>query len=136
MNIEMLSENFSRAELECKCGCHDCEIKPEIVDVLQKIRDGIGKPLYVSSGYRCKNHPVESMKEKNPLSPPGAHVEGYAVDIICHGQVALFIMAMALQLGITRVGVFQKGRASGRYLHIDVADKHDARYPSGALWTY
>jgi uncharacterized protein YcbK (DUF882 family) len=134
-DTEMLSPNFSRSELACK-HCGECEIKQEIVDVIQRIRIGLGKPMFISSGYRCPQHPVEAMKDKNPLSPPGAHVDGYAVDIICHGRVALKVIEMAQSLGVTRIGIFQRGRASGRYIHIDVADKHDDRYPSGVIWTY
>lgn len=131
-NKVMLSKNFSRIELACRCGCDTCEIKPEIVTVIQEIRDQLGKPLFVSSGYRCANHPVEAMKPQGP----GEHNSGHAVDIICHGQVALFVLGAALHLGVTRVGIHQKGRGSDRYIHLGVGDKYDLKFKPGALWTY
>jgi len=128
----MLSKNFSYDELACRCGCGTCEIKQPIIDVMQEIRNQLGKPLFVSSGYRCKNHPVEAMKPQGP----GEHNAGYAVDIICHGQVALFVLNAALLLGVTRIGLHHKGRASGRYIHLGVGDKYDLKFKAGALWTY
>jgi len=122
--------NFNESEFACS-HCGKCEVRSEIVDIVQEIRTRLDKPMFISSGYRCVAHPVETMKDK-----PGEHTDGFAVDIIAHGRTALFIVGMALQLGVTRIGLHQKGRASGRYVHLGLGDKHDLRYPAGALWTY
>lgn len=102
----------------------------DMLTVLQSIRDLYGKPIYISSGYRCKAHPVEAMKYST-----GEHTLGMAVDIICHGVQALDIIRYAQRLGVNRIGIHQKGRASGRYIHVGIADKYDAAFPV-ALWTY
>lgn len=125
-----LSKNFTKQELACSC-CGKCEMFPEMVNVLQTIRNELGKPVFVSSGYRCHNHPVESMKEIK-----GEHTFGMAVDIICHGAVAHEILRLAKSLGVTRIGMNQKGRASSRFIHIGIGDKYLAQFPSHALWTY
>lgn len=66
---------------------------------------------------------------------PGEHTAGFAVDIIAHGAVALFVIASAQHLGVRRIGLHQKGRASGRYVHLGIADKYTKEYPV-AIWTY
>jgi len=104
---------------------------PEMVSLLQTIRTLYGKPLFVSSGYRCPQHPVEAMKDK-----PGEHTHGMAADIICHGEVALQILRHALTLGVTRIGMNQKGRASSRFVHLGIADKYTAEFPKQSIWTY
>jgi len=128
--VEMVSKNFSQRELACSC-CGKCDMHPDMVDILQSIRDYHDKPLFISSAYRCVNHPVEVMKDK-----PGEHTYGMAVDIICHGGVALDIIKIAQTLSIIRIGMNQKGRASSRFIHLGIANYHSLDFPSNALWTY
>ncbi len=121
--------NFSRSEMACK-HTNLCDIHPDLMDLLQSMRDELGKPIFISSGYRHPTHPVEVMKEK-----PGEHALGMAADIICHGVQAQDMMRMALARGVSRIGLHQKGRASGRFLHVGIADKHTTEFQS-ATWTY
>ena len=52
-----LSRWFKKSEFECKCGCgEEFEIDPNLIYVLGEIREYVGHPLYISSGYRCKKH--------------------------------------------------------------------------------
>ena len=52
-----LSKNFTRDEFECQCGkCTAQMIDTELVDKLQHIRDVLGVPLKITSGYRCIVH--------------------------------------------------------------------------------
>ena len=122
--------NFSEQELACS-HCGACSMHPDIMRILQSMRDMHKRPIYISSGYRCKDHPVETMKDK-----PGEHAHGMAVDIICNGNVALEFLRYASNMGITRIGLNQKGRASGRFIHIGIADHHTSEFPSNAIWTY
>lgn len=51
-----LTENFSRKEFTCKCGCGlDC-IDVGAVNRLQVFRDILQEPIYVNSGCRCPAH--------------------------------------------------------------------------------
>jgi len=129
-DVVMLSKNFSQQELSCSC-CGKCEMHPEMLKLLQAIRNHHAKPLFISSGYRCEKHPVEMMKEIR-----GEHTYGLAVDIICHGAVALDIIRIAQGLGVERIGMNQKGRANSRFVHIGIGDRHLAQFPKNALWTY
>ena len=103
----------------------------KMIDLLQLIRDQHGKPIFISSGYRCPQHPVEAMKDK-----PGEHTHGMAVDIICNGFQALDVIKIAQLLGVTRIGVHQKGRASDRFIHLGIGEKYLPDFPKNALWTY
>lgn len=121
--------NFKESELKCS-HCGQCDMHPLMMDTLQSIRDYFDKPIFISSGYRCVNHPVESMKER-----PGEHANGMAVDIVCNNQDCLKLIELAQKHDINRIGVHQKGRASGRFLHLGVGDKLTQAFPV-AIWTY
>lgn len=124
-----LYPNFSQQELRCK-HTKECNMHPDMMSILQSIRTVYGKPIFISSGFRSVKHPVEQMKEK-----PGEHTLGMAVDIICYHRAAIELLGIALQLGVRRIGVHQKGDERARYIHIGIADKLGLEYPP-AIWTY
>jgi zinc D-Ala-D-Ala carboxypeptidase len=121
--------NFTPDELACK-HCKENGIRSELLDVLQSIRADFAKPIFISSGYRCAKHPIEQEK-----GIPGEHTTGLAVDIICHGVNALRIINLALNKGVTRIGIHQKGNANGRFVHLGISNKFNSSFPA-AIWTY
>ena len=55
-----LTNNFSKSEFNCKCGC---EMPNDVLDnikllaiELQTIRDYVGQPIKINSAYRCELH--------------------------------------------------------------------------------
>lgn len=121
--------NFSPKELACKhCGAEG--ITSDMMDILQSIRTEYDRPMFLSSGFRCVKHPVEQEK-----ATPGEHTHGMAVDILCHSDKALKIISLALERGVQRIGVHQKGNFNGRFVHLGIADKFNLAFPV-ALWTY
>lgn len=56
MVSDKMSANFRKGEFACKCGCGYDDIKQELVDVVQVIRDKINRPITISSGCRCEAH--------------------------------------------------------------------------------
>jgi hypothetical protein len=123
--------NFHASELWCRCGHCDSdgsEMDPVFMALLQRLRQVYGKPLVLSSAYRCPEHPEERYK-----AVPGEHTQGLAVDVRCSGQDALRILHMALNLGFVRIGINQKGPA--RFLHLGLAPQ-DGRLPSPTIWSY
>ena len=55
-----LTNNFSKSEFNCKCGC---EMPNEVLDnikllaiQLQTIREYVGQPIKINSAYRCELH--------------------------------------------------------------------------------
>lgn len=115
---------FSDDELRCQCGCSGLKFDPTVRQALNAIRSKYGKPMVVTSGYRCPNHPIEAKK-----SHPGEHTTGMCVDIACHGFDAATLTKLAMDQGATRIGWNQKG--SSRFIHLGWSKN----YPRGT-WTY
>lgn len=125
-----LYPNFKPEEFRCRHTGID-GIRMEMLELLQSIRDVTGKPIFISSGYRHHTHPVEVIKDK-----PGEHTYGMAVDIICHGEQALVLLDVALEFGVTRIGIHQKGDITGgRFIHLGIGNQLTNDFPA-AIWTY
>lgn len=125
MNIKMLTKNFSVNEMKCRHS-GKCHMDKSFMDTLQKIRNIYGKPMIITSGYRDITHPVEKAK-----ATPGEHAVGMAVDVACFGEDALKLVEIAIQCGIKRIGLNQKGSPSGRFVHLGGS----SQFPRG-IWTY
>lgn len=115
-------KHFTRGEFACKCGCGRADMQPLFLGRLQALRMIWGKPMIITSGYRCPDHPVEKAK-----ATPGAHNQGIAADIGVSGADAVALLRLALDANFTGIGVQQKG--SGRFLHLDIRE-----HP--AIWSY
>lgn len=121
--------SFSLNELKCKCGkCGStgAEMDAGFMQRLQGMRNAFGKPMVLSSAYRCPAHPVERGK-----AMPGEHCTGQAVDVAIQGADALELLQLAIRHGFGRIGISQKG--SGRFIHLGTGG---GRFPNPALWTY
>ena len=100
----------------------------KLVDKLQVLRDDLGFPLVISSGYRCPEHPIEAKKSK-----PGTHALGLAVDIAVSHEKALQVLYKGIAHGFTGIGVNQKG--GGRFIHLDIAEIENYS-PRPHIWSY
>lgn len=110
-----LTANFSSAEFACQCGCDCADMDAEFMGRLQAVREAYGKPMRITSGYRCPTHNsnVSSTGENGP------HTTGRAADVAVSGNDAHRLLAIALEQGMTGVGVKQKGPHGGRFIHLD-----------------
>lgn len=115
--------NFSKREMECK-HTGRCEMDPDFMARLQKLRTAYGKTMVVTSGYRHPTHPIEAAK-----SSPGAHSSGKAVDIaVPAGALVHELVGLAFTHGFTGIGISQRdGRP--RFVHLDTL-------PRQAVWSY
>jgi len=91
---------------------------------LQLLRARYNKPLTISSGYRCPQHPIEVKKASS-----GAHTTGKAADIAVQGAEAHKILMLALDMNFKGIGVQQKG--TGRFIHLDDWDNNRP-----TVWSY
>jgi uncharacterized protein YcbK (DUF882 family) len=107
--------NFRKEEFNCRCGCGQNEMRQEFMDRLQALRAAYGKPMHITSGYRCPQHPVEAAK-----ATPGMHTTGLAADIGVSGSEAVQVLRLAFDAGFRGVGVQQKG--NGRFIHVDLRE--------------
>ena len=104
--------NFTEAEFRCR-HCGKQEMKPEFMGRLQALRDVYKRPMSITSGYRCPDHPLEKAKTE-----PGVHSTGLACDVGVQGADAHELLRLAMHLGFTGIGVQQKG--AGRFIHLDL----------------
>ena len=77
---KQLSQHFNSKEFECpcsKCDNDDQVISENLIKKLELVRNDYGKPINVSSGYRCPAHNVEVGGAVD-----SAHVKGLAADLI------------------------------------------------------
>ena len=119
--------NFSRSELACQ-HCGRAEMDDDFLWRLQDLREAYGKPMRITSGYRCPDHPIEAGKTK-----PGAHASGRAVDVAVSRSEAYALLRLAMRMGFTGVGVQQKG--DGRFIHLDDLTSKEG-WPRPTIWSY
>ena len=123
------STHFSTKELQCSCGCGTCNMDKDFLGLLDEIREEAGKPVHLSSAYRCG----EYNKKVSNTGLCGPHTTGLAVDIRCSGKDAHDILTLALELGVHGVGISQKGAHSTRFIHIDMLPYGNLR---PWIWSY
>jgi len=121
-------KNFTPSEFACT-HCGENKIKYGLIDTLQDIRDEVGSPLRISSGYRCPHHPIEARK-----ATPGEHSEGTCADVAVSHETAWHVLKAAMaHPRVTGVGVNQRG--TGRFIHIGIGEGKTGR-PRPRVWSY
>lgn len=85
------TKNFKVSEFDCKnCTCGGLNgVKQKTIDCAQKIRDYIGKPMTITSGFRCDDKQAY-LRKTNPNAAKGrsAHQDGLAFDFVISGMTA------------------------------------------------
>lgn len=95
-------EFFGREEFKCKCGGKYCngypsEMKEAVVRIADSARKHFGKPAYVVSGLRCKQHNANEGGVAN-----SQHMYGEAIDLRISGVSADQLLAFVKQQLSTR----------------------------------
>ena len=113
------SKNFSSKELSCS-HCGENKFDQKTLDALQELREAIGKPIKLSSAYRCPEH----NDKVSGSGKSGPHTTGCAIDILCSGKAAHEILTFAMiRSSIWKgIGVSQKGEHKSRFLHLDTLE--------------
>lgn len=124
---KQLSKHFSSKEFECKCGkCEIQYLEDGVLEKLEIVREKYGKPIIITSGYRCPSHNKAIGGAVN-----SSHVNGLAVDI----QPKLLILDELDDLYDVCYNIFDNigdGRNRG-FVHVD--DRPPK--PSGKrIWLY
>ena len=110
-----MSKNFNKSEFAChglNCCGGKSEISKDLVAALQKLRDLIGKPIKINSGYRCKKH-----NENVGGAPNSFHVQGLAADISVNGMTI-----EELKDYVHKIPEFENGGIGlyKRWIHVDI----------------
>ena len=121
--------NFSSKELSCSC-CGKNKMNKETVIALQALRDAIGKPLKLTSAYRCPDH----NSKVSSTGKTGPHTTGRAIDIKCSGKDAweLLSFAMIRSKVWKGIGVSQRGKHESRFIHLDTIEAENRPW----VWSY
>jgi len=112
-----LSPHFAEAEFACRC-CGLVRVNIRLVQLLEQLRGQLGgKPVVVSSAYRCAAH-----NRALGGARQSQHLLGNAADIAVAGVAPLEVAAAAEKVGFAGVG-----RYSG-FTHVDVRAVGKARW--------
>lgn len=123
--------HFSRKELECHCGCGQMEIDPAFMQSLESLRTAFGKPMRITSGFRCSTYNAQI----STTGFIGPHVTGKAVDVGISGQDAHTLLAFAIHHNFQGLGISQRGPHNKRFLHLDLIENSPGR-PRPRIWSY
>lgn len=93
----------------CKEGKNEVKLDMELVYLLQRIRDRVGKPVKIISGYRSYWH-----NRKVGGAPKSQHLYGKAADIKVRGIRPIDLARIAEQEGAEGIGVYPV------WVHVDV----------------
>lgn len=114
-----LSQDFSRYEFTCRCGCGFNTVDAELLGVLQPLRDNFNDIVHISSGCRCLTYNTQIGGASKSF-----HMWGQAGDIKVGGaspkQVADYLERMYK-------GWYGIGRYS-TFTHVDVRSGKPARW--------
>lgn len=114
-----LSTNFKSTEFDCngKGCCNKTLIDEQLVEYLQAIRDHFGKPVKISSSYRCEIHNPKVGGVKSSL-----HLKGMAADITIEGISPAEVAKYAESIGVKGIGLYDTSK-DGHFVHIDTRTK-------------
>ena len=118
---------FTEEELKCQ-HCGKYEMDEDFMEKIEALRHEVRFPFIVTSAYRCPEHPIEARKKA-----AGAHTSGRAIDIAVSGAHAHRLLEAALSMGLSGIGVNQKG--ANRFIHLDDLE-WDKDRPRPWIWSY
>lgn len=113
-NIQ-LTKNFKLSEFACK-HCGRIMIDMELINVLQKMRDRLGK-INVEIGYRCPPFNEAVCKNDPKASKNSYHMYGKAADLHLNHPYNEALRTIAEECGALGVGLYDT------FIHVDVGSK-------------
>jgi len=105
-----LSKNFVLSEFACNDGSKEITVDYELIDLLQKLRDTLNKPIRITSGYRTVTY-----NKKCGGIATSHHLTGKAADIKVSGMTPLQVAKVADKFGFKGIGAYPT------FTHVDVA---------------
>lgn len=119
---------FDLSEFACRhCGAN--RMANWFLRDLDELRHQFGRPLIITSGYRCPTHNAVV----SSTGRAGPHTSGCAADIGVSRGAAYALLRLALALGFTGIGVAQK--SADRFIHLDKLPAAPGR-PRPSVWSY
>jgi uncharacterized protein YcbK (DUF882 family) len=91
LNDYAISPHFKLREFECRC-CRRVMLSSRLVPMLEELRAALGRPLAITSGFRCERHNAAVGGAKRSF-----HLIGCAVDIL-YRPASLSLKAIEMEL--------------------------------------
>jgi len=113
-----LGKYFNSNEFDCHCGqCDTTLIDPTLVTRLEILRDALGAPIVILSGYRCSVR-QQQLRDQGLETSKGvsSHETGKAVDIYSRGFSGSHLAFKALESNFKRIG------EAFNWIHVDVKE--------------
>ncbi len=85
-----------------------------IVDCLQPVRDLLGTPIYINSGYRCPQLNILVGGVSN-----SSHVKGCACDFYCRGLSSKQIVNLIKKSDIEYTQLIEEHTKGANWVHVD-----------------
>lgn len=123
-----LGKFFNSNEFDCHCGqCGTTLIHPTLIVRLDILREALGAPIVILSGYRCDLR-QQQIKDQGLETAKGisTHQEGKAADIYARGFQGSHLAFKAKESNFKRIGV------AFSWIHVDVKDGEATWYYKGA----
>jgi len=103
------------------------KMHPDILEMLDEVRDKFDKPIRITSGYRTKKYNESLSARGYKASPNSSHLKGLAVDIACSSSVDRYhLINCLLDVGFKRIGI------ANTFIHVDIDDEK----ANEVIWTY
>jgi zinc D-Ala-D-Ala carboxypeptidase len=99
-------QSFSPREMACK-GTGNLVIDTQAMDMLQRLRTNLGKPLVITSAYRSPEHNRNVGGAKR-----SKHMEGIAFDVVMDNHDPAVFEAAARAVGFQRFWLLSSNQAS------------------------
>ena len=110
INDIKIDKYFTLSEFQCPC-CKCVMLHPDLLKNLIKLRSLIREPIYINSGYRCKEYNSQVGGVKHSY-----HMFGMAADISVRHFSISDLSIQAKQVGFRGIGVYKN------FLHVDVRE--------------
>ena len=91
-------------------------------NILQPLRDSVGMPIIVSSGYRCAR-----LNRYVGGSISSQHMEGRAADVVCFGMETRQLFKRVLELKLPFDQLIYEGGRESIWVHVSFDPERDRR---------
>lgn len=99
----------------------------QLVNMLDALRDKLGKPIVINSSWRDPEHNAEVGGVAH-----SSHLQGLAVDVkVTPGAYVFDLVALAIQVGFNGIGINKKNGEATGFVHLE-----NRPFIDRAIWTY
>jgi zinc D-Ala-D-Ala carboxypeptidase len=108
--------------LKCPC-CGKEEVDTLLPAMVLDLQKAMGRPLTITSGYRCQKHNQELIDKGLPAAKNSMHCKGKAIDVlIIDPQDKEKLIGMAKRIGFKGIG---RGKT---FVHLDLGEAREWIY--------